>query len=58
MKGTLEKLVGQEVSVRTIDGSENVVTIKMVNDDSFVVTLSDFTSAVIPFSSVALVSFR
>lgn len=58
MKGTLEKLVGQEVSLRTVDGLENVVKIRTVNDDSFIVSFADFTSGLIPFSSVALLSFR
>lgn len=58
MKGTLEKLMGQEVSIRTLDGSDNIVTIKIVNDDSVIVKSTDGTSTLIPFSSVATLSFK
>lgn len=58
MKGTLEKLMGQEVSIRTLDGSDNIVTIKTVNDDSVIVKSTDGTSTLIPFSSVAMLSFK
>lgn len=58
MKGTLEKILGQEVSIRTVDGSDNIAIIALVNDDSVVVKSTDGTSTLIPFSSVAMLSFK
>lgn len=58
MKGTLEKLLGREISLRTVDCSDLVATVSQVNDDSFIVKSADGTSTLIPFASVAMLSFK
>ena len=58
MKETLEKLVGLEVSLRTVDGSDSIVSVRKVNDDSLLVESSDYTTSLIPFTAVAAVSFK
>ena len=57
MQSTLEKLVGKDVSI-TVGDNEYVVTIRTIYPDSVLVTNADGSYSLIPFSSIAMVSFK
>jgi hypothetical protein len=58
MKPTLEKLIGREVSVRTVDGANTIVTVLETNSDSFLAETSEGTKTLVPYSAVAMLSFK